>query len=205
MATLSLEQIGSVAFGAGFRGDDLAIAIAVAMAESGGNTDAHNRNDTGGTQSFGLWQINSVHTDLLSAHNWRDPKDNARMAMVIHQRQGWNAWGAFTNQSYRLHLARATLVARALREGGLINPDIIPDIDVPNPVEEIRETLDFVTDPHTWLRVVTVVAGIVLLGLLLAALMRQTDAFQLGKKVAKTVVTRKMPAKAQVVTEAVAK
>jgi hypothetical protein len=61
MATLTDAQIAANARWGGWKSNsDVAIAVAIALAESGGRTDAHHHN-TNGTDDDGVWQINSVH------------------------------------------------------------------------------------------------------------------------------------------------
>jgi hypothetical protein len=77
------------------------IAAAVAMAESGGNPRASNRNRNG-TIDRGLWQINSVH----GAKSTFDPVANARAAVSISGNgRNWRPWVAFTNGRYRRFLS----------------------------------------------------------------------------------------------------
>lgn len=65
MAVLTAEQIMGIVKGYGFA--DPITATAVVLGESGGNTQAENRNNADGSIDRGLWQINSVH--LKSATN----------------------------------------------------------------------------------------------------------------------------------------
>jgi cell wall-associated NlpC family hydrolase len=55
-------QLAAFASHAGFKGDALVIAVAIALAESSGVSDAMNYNSNGGTYDTGCWQINTVHT-----------------------------------------------------------------------------------------------------------------------------------------------
>lgn len=191
MPRISDSQIAGVAQAAGFRGADLSTAVAVAIAESGGNTDALNANDTGGTRSFGLWQINSVHTDLLGSGNWRNAQDNARMAFTVFQRQGWRAWGAFTNGSWLLFRARGRAAAGSPDNGvsGSVETEgnpLIPD-SLEAPWEAVGKLAEFVTDRHTWLRVVTVFAGFGLLSMLVFQLVSLTPVGDVVKGTVKGV------------------
>jgi hypothetical protein len=108
VATLSATQIASYAYQAGFRGADLVIAVAVAFAESGGNPSAINTTNANGSRDYGLWQINSVHSDLLASGSWSNPADNARMAYSVWKGSGWRAWASYNSGSYRSHLSNAT-------------------------------------------------------------------------------------------------
>lgn len=104
---------------AGKTGDDAVIAVAVALAESfEGDPKAYN--GKGLDASYGLWQIN-MHGNLgpvrrrqfgLSTNeDLFNPVTNARAMREIHEEQGWDAWGAFTDGRYRKYLdvARAAV------------------------------------------------------------------------------------------------
>jgi hypothetical protein len=56
MSRLTADQIAQHAYHAGFRGDALTTAVAVALAESGGN----GHNGTPPDNSYGLWQVNMI-------------------------------------------------------------------------------------------------------------------------------------------------
>ena len=95
----------SAAFAAGFRGNDLVMAVAVAGAESSYRPTV--RNSIGAS---GLWQIlQSAHQELFDRYNWRDPEQNALMAMSVWSAAGrsWSPWTTFTGGAYRAHLAEA--------------------------------------------------------------------------------------------------
>lgn len=182
MATLEDNEVANHARNAGFSGPNVAVAVAVAIAESGSgfppkvNPDAVNRNDTGGTQSYGAWQINSVHKELLASGNWRDPASNARMAFVVWQRQGWRAWGVVNNSKYLLYLPRGTAAA-ALAEGGEV-------IEEATPIDEIGRALKFFTDEQNWKRLFLVVAGTVMLLIVLWPMVKSSV---IGKATVDTV------------------
>jgi hypothetical protein len=71
MANLSVLEIYRLARRAGFSADndDAVTATAIALAESGGNPDAHNTNKKTGDNSFGLWQINMIGNSALRGGN----------------------------------------------------------------------------------------------------------------------------------------
>ncbi len=93
MDKLTPEQIARHAYDAGFRGDGLTTAVAVALAESGG---AHY-----GDNSFGLWQVNAEAANAIS----KDGTD-------------FTPWVAYTNGSYRQFLDEARGAAKAVTSGG---------------------------------------------------------------------------------------
>lgn len=109
MAKISNGAIAKAAQLAGFRGDKLVTAVAVALAESGGDKDVYN-----GICCHGLWQIHTVHAKrypLLWADKY-NPLFNARMAFSISSGgSNWQPWEAYTNGNYREHLPAARKAA----------------------------------------------------------------------------------------------
>lgn len=75
----------------------LNVAVKVAEAESGGNTDAHNPN---GEDSRGLWQIN-VRAHGSPWGNLYDPVTNARaMCDISGGGRNWGPWTTYTSGAY---------------------------------------------------------------------------------------------------------
>lgn len=108
MAKLSADEIAQYAAGAGFKGDEIKTAVAIALAESGGNTHAHN--GTPPDNSYGLWQINMLGSmgpdrrarlGIKSNDELYDPKVNARAAYMIYKGSGWSAWTTYTRGTYK--------------------------------------------------------------------------------------------------------
>ena len=93
---------------AGFSGRDLVVAVAVAGAESGWRATATNVN-TNASVDYGMWQINSVHADLLASGDWRDPYSNAQMAHSVWADAGgsWTPWTTYTSGAYLSRLSAA--------------------------------------------------------------------------------------------------
>jgi cell wall-associated NlpC family hydrolase len=101
------EQIAQVAAHAGFTGDALVIAVAIALAESSGNPLVVSKPNSNGTVDRGLWQINSVHSQY-------DPKQllvpsyNANAAFELSSGgTNFHPWTTFNNGDYKQHLAAA--------------------------------------------------------------------------------------------------
>lgn len=126
MQRLSPEQIARHASEAGFRGDALTTAVAVALAESGGRVRAHN--DTPPDDSYGLWQINMYGAlgpdrrrayDLESNRELFDPATNADVAFEISgDGRSFGPWSAYRNGMYRQFLDEARRAARAVTRDG---------------------------------------------------------------------------------------
>jgi hypothetical protein len=115
----------SAAQEAGFTGNDLVTAVAVAGAESGYRPAV--RNSIGAS---GLWQIlQSAHQDLWSMGDWRDPAVNARMAYSVWKAAGrrWTPWTTYTGKSYAKYVPMAQTAVAALpaRVGGVVVAPVV--------------------------------------------------------------------------------
>lgn len=115
-------------------GDQLLNAIAVCLAESGGDTLAQGRssaidNNTG-NRDLGLWQISNkwhaVKADgspgklLAFGSNWRRPEINALLAKQVYDEtlamgkaSGWEAWAVWNSGAYKKFLPDAALAVKA--------------------------------------------------------------------------------------------
>ncbi|HEV7648962.1 MAG TPA: transglycosylase SLT domain-containing protein [Actinophytocola sp.] len=122
MSKLSPEQIAQAAHDAGFRGHDLTTAVAVALAESGGDPHAHN--PVPPDNSYGLWQINMIgalgpdrrHDFHLDANKELfDPETNAKAAFAISGKgDSFQPWTTFTSGAYKSHLDEARKGVKAM-------------------------------------------------------------------------------------------
>lgn len=102
------------------------IAAAVAMAESGGDSQASNSNTNGSTDR-GLWQINSVH----GAQSTFDVTGNVKAAIAISNNgSNWQPWVTFMTGAYKKFLSPTTAPATgALQTGGISTTGItIPGV-----------------------------------------------------------------------------
>lgn len=118
MATLTINQIAALTLSVGLSGEQAAIATAIAMGESNGNTDA--RGDTTITNatwgpSIGLWQIRSINSQRGTGGERdelanTDPTHNARAMMSISNNgSNWRPWSVYTSGKYHAYLAQARL------------------------------------------------------------------------------------------------
>lgn len=110
---LKLEELRKLASEAGFDDREARIMAAIAMAESGGKSSAHNPDRSTGDNSYGLWQINMIDDlgverrrdlGLKSNEDLFDPKINARAAKYIRDRQGLSAWSVYKNGLHKPYL-----------------------------------------------------------------------------------------------------
>jgi hypothetical protein len=175
---VSDDRIASAAKTAGFTGLNLVIAVAVALGESDGNpSDIANERD--GSHSYGLWQINSSHPDVLNSGDWRNPDDNARMAFRVWTEAGskWTPWGAYNNQRYLLYLERAKKAVPDATAQDL--QSLVPNtqlVNVPgvSSAQSVIEFFKFVSNPHNWFRVGLILLGMLLLGIAAIQLLAQS-------------------------------
>lgn len=113
---LSVGQLKSLAMAAGFNDRDASIMAAIAMAESGGRSAAHNNNAATGDNSYGLWQVNMLGRmgperrrsfGIGSNEALFDPAVNASAARKVFESQGFGAWSVFKSGAYRQYLPAA--------------------------------------------------------------------------------------------------
>lgn len=111
---LTPAQIAGYASAAGFSGDDLTTAIAVALAESGGDTSVQGDQSLAPTNgpSIGLWQINigsRAHPELAEV-DLTDPQNNANAAFSIYVAAGYSfhPWTTFTSGIYATFIQAAS-------------------------------------------------------------------------------------------------
>lgn len=85
---VSYQEMAKLAANAGFKGDDIAHIVAIAQAESGGNSKAVNAK----TGSSGLTQINPNAWGKEMADSALNPQGAFNAAFKVYQQQGWGAW-----------------------------------------------------------------------------------------------------------------
>ena len=143
---LTPKQIADVARQAGIPEDKIPTMVAIAMAESGGDSEAHNPKYP--DNSFGLWQINMLDEPgyqlgaerrqkygLSSNEELKDPLTNAKAAFDILNSQGLGAWSVYTSGKYKDFLpdAQAAISSTPRSTGDLKLPDSNNSINVPMP------------------------------------------------------------------------
>lgn len=112
MATLTMRQIASYCYAAGFRGNALITATAVAMAESSGRTDVVNY-----LGCTGLFQI-YIKVHIRSNPSWttkamKQPYNNAKAAYKLSSGgRNWRPWEAYTKGMHKKYLPAARVAAQ---------------------------------------------------------------------------------------------
>ena len=119
-------EILQLAFNQGFNDRDAVKLLAIALAESSGDPEAHNDDASTGDDSYGLWQINMLGDmgperraalGLISNDQLNDPTINAMAMRYIFKQQGFNAWSVYKSGKYREFLPDAQRALVALRRG----------------------------------------------------------------------------------------
>lgn len=168
MPRLSPRAITQHAYNAGFEGADLVRAVAVALAESSGDTDAVSSTGC----CIGLWQINvRVHKQYTVA-DMRDPAKNASAAFALKQADGWRPWNSSrAGQALTSALAASTVAIFmasnpvrtaadvALGPAADIAGNIAGATGIPQAIEAANLIGKWVSTPANWLRVAYVLVG----------------------------------------------
>jgi hypothetical protein len=157
------------------------IAIAIALAESSGNPEAVGKPNSNGTRDWGLWQINDIHNPThrqktSAAANWLYAWRIAGMGT------SWTPWSSYKSQNGKppTYLAYMDTARSAW---GSATPGTIggnASGEVLNPETETRFTgplaplnpILALTKGETWQRVGMALAGLLLIAIVLAAILK---------------------------------
>lgn len=199
MANLSRAEIASHAKAAGFSGNDVNIAVAVALAESGGNPRAHN--STPPDNSYGLWQINMLGAmgperrkrfGLTSNEQLFDPAINAKAARGIWQSQGWNGWTTYTRGTYKKYMGSDNADTPTAGSDPTAQSDTSSGLDIGDAIAKGTNALSlslfkgFANVGGILLAIALIVAGILILARnQVAAVAKKIPAGKIAKAVAK--------------------
>lgn len=147
MSLLSTDQIVNLAESAGFQGSDLATAVAVALAESSGNTQAVNQNEPHGA-SYGLWQIYLyAHPSFDPNQLVNDPQYNANAAYQVYREAGssFRPWTTFNSGKYRGFLPGVEVTIAAMSPA----PILPAPVQIVMPPEPSSSDITNGTTPET--------------------------------------------------------
>lgn len=127
----SPTEISTFALNAGFDVNNILDAIAIALAESGGNTNAYNPEVKAGTPtgkgSYGLWQVYEKAHPEFDGLDLTDPQTNANAAFHVYAQAGhsFRPWSTFKNGAYQSHLSDAE-TGYNLSVGNIPPIDLLP-------------------------------------------------------------------------------
>ncbi len=123
---LNAAQIAQYAYNAGFRGQALVLAVAIALGESSGDPEAAGDKSLADNKwgwSLGLWQVRSLKADYgtgrsRDATRLRDPAFNAQAAFEISGGgTNFRPWTVYTSGKYQDYMAQAQQAAAAIAGG----------------------------------------------------------------------------------------
>lgn len=114
MPTLTPNDVYHAAIKGGFSPTEAIVATQIAFAESSFNPGAVTPEPNGST-SYGLMQINSVHSDVFVIGPWADPVTNMKMAHTIYKQSGWRAWSTYKSGKYKELVAHDTVMGPGVK------------------------------------------------------------------------------------------
>jgi hypothetical protein len=187
VTVISDGAIASAARGAGLSGESVAIAVAVALAESGGDANAHNALPP--DNSYGLWQINMLGSmgperrrqfGLTSNEQLYDPATNARaMFAISNGGKNWRPWTTFTRGTYLRFMARGRSAAGSNDTTTLPNNGLnLSPVGLSGSLDGITGLLQILQSPQFWIRMGLVIGGV---GIAFYGLMKVTGDNQLSQ------------------------
>lgn len=204
-------QIGAFAYKAGITSrSDLQAAIAVAMAESGGNPDAVGdvslQNATWGP-SYGLWQIRSLKAEsgkgtTRDGTRLKDPAFNAKsMYTISNGGKNWKPWSVWPLRAAAFMPAAAIAAQSVIVAGGIVEGADITSGAVGGVVDGataglndigtgVRATYNWVGNRNNWIRVAKTGIGVVIIGGAVFAIASKSDAGQVVIGLAKKAATK---------------
>jgi hypothetical protein len=216
---LSQSEIYSLAKSVGLSDSRAKVAAAIAMAESGGNPNAHNAKPP--DDSYGLWQINMLGAmgparrkqfGLSANSELTDPMTNAKAMKAISSSGGnFNPWSTYTNGAYRKYTGNAVSDEGKDRSfwEKFFNPELpgylggktVGETVKDNPITEtaqaaaqgaqlLGKTAVWVSNSENWIRVAYVLGGSVIVIAGVVMVVQSTKAGQTVTKAATTVVTK---------------
>ncbi len=163
---LQRSQLIQYAQQAGFSGSALNTIVAIAFAESGGNTGAYNGSDPFGG-SFGVLQINGAHfqSGTTTQACALDPACAFRFAYGLYQAQGFQPWGTYTSGAY-LKFLQGSPAPSGVSTPGISGSPL--SYTLPNPLAPLQTVIGQLGGLWDWLqnpvRIFKMLAGITLIG-----------------------------------------
>lgn len=188
MPKISDAQIAGYASAAGIPPSSVGVAVAIAIAESGGRTEAYN--GVGLDRSYGLWQINMIGSlgpdrrqrlGISSNDALFEPAINARaMAMISGNGSNWRDWTTYTGGAYLMFMGRGNAAAGNPDTSGI--GSLLPVGLTTDPLSKTTEVFKTLGDPMFWRRtgVGALGVGVALLG---AYFLMEKQGFSVVRKV----------------------
>lgn len=183
--TMTQSQIFTLAKSAGLSDSRAKVAAAIAMAESGGDPNAHNSKPP--DDSYGLWQINMLGAlgperrkqfGISDNSQLYSPEINAKAMMSVSQDGGnFSPWSTYLGPKYQQYLGNRVI------EEWVKPADDQSLLDKLNPINVAKDYLSiankigtWVSNSENWMRVGYVVGGGVIVVVGLAMVVQSTQA-----------------------------
>lgn len=193
MAVYSFQQLKDLWVMYGGSASVANVAAAIALAESGGNSNA-TAHEPNGSISRGLWQINSVH----GANSSYDVATNVRAAVALYNSKGgkFTDWTTFNTGAYKQFLNGSPDTSGSgggTTDVSLLNPlDSLQSLaDIATHLGDILKGAQWFSDPHNIIRIAQVIGGASLaitgVVLLSTSLVEHSDAAQVISGTVKNV------------------
>lgn len=179
------------------------IAAAIGMAESGGNTNAHNTNAATGDNSYGAWQINMlgamgperrIQFGIASNDELFDLDTNARAMSILSQNgQNFSDWSTYKDGAYKPFMDNHLIQtdgggpdqgqSTIGKVGDALNP--LPSLSELGAFVDIgNKTARWVSNSENWVRVGYVVGGS---ALIIAGLVMMIQSTSFGSAVGQMI------------------
>jgi Lysozyme like domain len=155
-----------------------ATALAIVLAESGGNTHARHVNSDGSVDR-GLFQINDrAHPDVPDSCAYSPPCAASAAKKISKNWTDFSPWTTYTSGAYRRFLDQAKKGSPNATSGafgtGIGNPTGLPNpLDATGAVGDFLNKLGIIFHGGFWLRVAMALGGLVLIALALGAAFKQ--------------------------------
>lgn len=213
---ISDAQIAGLAAAQGLSGRALTVAVAVALAESGGDASVNGPtvstnwgNGSFRTHAVGLWQI-LLGPGRPNEAALRNPTTNAQwMKKLSSGGKNWQPWEAYTNGAYLRYWARAQTASKnpSAQPPGTGSDGSVDQAISLNPLDwadSASNFFEFITDPITWLRFAMFIGGGALLTMGLFMLSGQADRAAQAAKMAVNIIPQGRALKAATAVKAAA-
>lgn len=168
MTVISDSQIAAAAKSAGLNNSQTAIAVAIALAESGGDTQSHNAVPP--DNSYGLWQINMLGSlgparrqqfGLSSNEELYQPSVNAKAMFIISNGgQNWRPWTTYTRGTYLRFMSRGNAVAGTSSDQTPNGGTIATPVALGDSFSAITQFFSMLSNPTFWKLWGIVIAGV---------------------------------------------
>jgi Lysozyme like domain len=140
VTTYTPTQIYGALVNAGVPSNDATTLTAISGAESGFGASQVSGVNTNGTTDYGVFQINSVHSDLNPASLPNaDLQTQANAAASVYNSQGLSAWSTYNSGAYQTYMGQAQQGALASQGGASFTGAPADQSDSPYTQDELDQ------------------------------------------------------------------